>query len=616
MKKTIDILKEKGIDLNRLVAAKVDGVLIDLTREIEEGKNIEPIYFDSEEGKEVFWHSSAHILAIAVKRVFPEVKLAIGPAIEEGFYYDFGFDRAFTEEDIEKIEKEVYKVLEENIPFERIEMSKEEAIKFYKERGEKYKVEILEEIEDDIVSFYKNGDFIDLCRGPHLPSTGYVKAFKILSFSGAYWRGDEKNEMLQRIYGISFPTKEELDEFLYYREEAKKRDHRKLGQQLGLFSFHPEAPGEAFWHHKGVILRNLLIEFMRDIHDENDYIEVSTPLILKRVLWERSGHWENYKENMFTTEIEDEDYAIKPMNCPGGMLMYKERKHSYKEFPLRVAEFGLVHRYERSGVLNGLFRVRAFTQDDAHIFLMPEQIKDEIKNIIKIVQKVYDVFGFEYMVELSTRPEKYIGSLELWNYSEDSLKKALDEMGIDYKINEGDGAFYGPKIDFHLRDSMKRTHQCATIQLDMNLPERFDLTYIGPDGKEHRPVVIHRAIYGSIERFIGILIEHYGGDFPLWLAPEQVRVVPVSDKFLDYAIDVYHELRKEKIRVDIDTRNERVGYKIRQAELEKVPYVLVLGKKEEEAKKVSVRKRKEGDLGQIEIEEFILNIKKEIEEKA
>lgn len=601
-----------------VLALKSGSKLHELCEVVQENAEYQEVTFDSNEGRQIYWHSSSHILAAAVKRLFPDAKVAIGPAINEGFYYDFGVEKAFSEEDLTNIEKEAKKIISANEKFEKIVISRKEAVEMFAKQGEIYKVEILEnDIEDDTVTLYKTGDFVDLCRGPHIFSSGFVRELKILSSSGAYWRGSENNDMLQRIYAISFPEKDMMKEFIHLREEAKKRNHKKLGMQMELFSFHPEAPGEVFWHNNGVLLRNALVDFMRNIHNSKGYQEIMTPLVLKRNLWEQSGHWENYRNNMFTTEIEDEDYAIKPMNCPGGMLMFKERRVSYRELPMKVAEFGLVHRYERSGALNGLFRVRAFTQDDAHIFMTDDQLTGQIEDVLEIIDYIYKVFGFEYKIELSTRPEKYIGELEQWERSESSLKKALDNSRRNYVINEGDGAFYGPKIDFHLTDSMKRTHQCATIQVDMNLPERFDISYEGSDGSKHRPVIIHRAILGSIERFIGILIEHYAGSFPVWLSPVQVVVIPVSEKFNDSIGEITSKLKASGIRVESDLRNERVGYKIREAELKKVPYMCIIGEKEVESQTINVRKHKSGLIeGEMKLEEFINKIQEEISNKT
>lgn len=564
--------------------------------------------------EKTFWHTSSHILAQAVKRLYPDIKLTIGPAIENGFYYDFDTEEPFTPEMLENLENEMKKIVKEDYKIERFTLPRKEAIAFMEEKNEPYKVELIEELpEGEEISFYRQGEFTDLCAGPHIPSTGAVKAFKLLSSSGAYWRGNEKNKMLQRIYGISFPKANELEEYLNMLEEAKKRDHKKLGKELELFMIAPEGPGFPFFLPKGMALRNVLEDFWRKIHVKNGYQEIKTPMMLNEELWHRSGHWEHYKENMYTTKIDDIDFALKPMNCPGGMLVYKNKMHSYKELPIRMGELGLVHRHEKSGELNGLFRVRCFTQDDAHIFCLPEQIESEIINLMHLISEVYSLFGFTYTVELSTRPEDSMGSDEDWNLAEGALKKALEKENMAYKINEGDGAFYGPKIDFHIKDCLGREWQCGTIQLDFQMPERFDLHYIGEDGEKHRPVMLHRVIFGSIERFIGILIEHFAGAFPTWLSPVQVKILPIADSHLEYANRVKEQLLEEGIRVEIDERNEKIGYKIREAQLQKIPYMLVIGDKEVEANKVGVRSRKEGDQGAISITDFINKIKTEIE---
>ncbi|GAW92293.1 threonine--tRNA ligase [Calderihabitans maritimus] len=599
------------------VAARVNGELIDLNRPLQDDVTLEILTFDDEDGQRVYRHSTAHILAQAVQRLFPGTKLGIGPAIENGFYYDFDLKQTFTPEDLAAIEEEMKKIIEADYPFEREEMTREEAIKFFSDRGEVYKVELINELSEDTpLSIYRQGEFVDLCAGPHVPSTGYIKAVKLLSVAGAYWRGDEKNRMLQRIYGTSFPKKSQLDEHLTRLEEARKRDHRKLGAQLGLFSIMEEGPGFPFFHPKGMILRNELEKFWREEHIKRGYQEIKTPIILNRDLWERSGHWEHYKENMYFTEIDDRDYAIKPMNCPGAILIYKTEQHSYRDFPLRLAELGLVHRHERSGVLHGLMRVRAFTQDDAHIFMLPTQITSEIKGVIDLVDYFYKIFGFDYHVELSTRPEKSMGSDEIWDRAIAALKKALEEKNMNYVINEGDGAFYGPKIDFHLRDSLGRTWQCGTIQLDFLMPEKFDLTYIGEDGQKHRPVMIHRVVFGSMERFMAILTEHYGGAFPTWLAPVQVKLLPIADRHQSYAFELKERMQQRGIRVEVDDRNEKIGYKIREAQLQKIPYMLIVGDKEVENETVAVRKRTEGDLGAVPVGRFIADIEAEIEAKS
>lgn len=592
------------------LVAKVDGVLRDLSYKVQDDSVVEILTFDDEEGRKVFWHSTSHVMAQAVKRLFPDAKLAIGPAIDEGFYYDFDMEESFSPSDIEQIEKEMAKIIAENYSFSRKDVSRDEALSDLEEQNEPYKVELVQALEDDAnISFYNQGEFSDLCAGPHIPSTGKIKAFKLTSLAGAYWRGDEDNKMLQRIYGISFPKKSMLDEYLHRIEEAKKRDHRKLGRELDLFSLHEEGPGFPFFHPKGMVLWNILIDFWRKEHQKRGYQEIKTPIILNEELWQRSGHWEHYKDNMYFTKIDDMAYAVKPMNCPGGILMYKSNYHSYRDLPIRLGELGIVHRHEKSGVLHGLMRVRCFTQDDAHIFMMPSQIEEEIIGVIDLVDYFYKIFGFEYHVELSTRPENSMGSDELWEQATNALQKALEKKGMPYKINEGDGAFYGPKIDFHLKDSLGRTWQCGTIQLDFQMPERFDLSYIGPDGEKHRPVMIHRVIYGSIERFIGILIEHYGGAFPMWLAPVQARILPISEKHLEYARKVKQQLEEAGIRVELDERNEKIGYKIREAQMQKTPYMLIVGDKEAEENTVSVRVREKGDTGQQSIESFIEEVK-------
>ncbi|MGI1690967.1 threonine--tRNA ligase [Thermoanaerobacter uzonensis] len=599
------------------VGGKFNGKVVELNTKIEEDGKLEILTFDDEEGKRIYWHTSSHILAQAVKRLFKDVKLAIGPAIDNGFYYDFDTDRPFTTEDFEAIEQEMNKIIKEDYKLERFVLPKDEAIKLMEEKSEPYKVELIEEIpEGEEISFYKQGEFTDLCAGPHLMSTGMVKTIKLLSVAGAYWKGDEKNKMLQRIYGISFPKKSMLDEYLHMLEEAKKRDHRKLGKELDLFSIHPEGPGFPFFHPKGMIIRNILEDFWRKEHIKHGYQEIKTPIILNEELWRRSGHWDHYKENMYFTEIDGETYAIKPMNCPGAMLVYKSTMHSYRDLPLRLCELGLVHRHELSGVLHGLMRVRSFTQDDAHLFMTPEQVEDEILGVINLVDYFYKIFGFEYFVELSTRPENSMGSDEDWELATNALVSALNRVNLPYKVNEGDGAFYGPKIDFHLKDSIGRTWQCGTIQLDFQMPERFELEYIGSDGEKHRPIMLHRVIYGSIERFIGILTEHFAGAFPTWLAPVQVRVLPISDKHYAYAQNVYGRLLENDIRAELDDRNEKIGYKIREAQLQKIPYMLIVGDKEVEQGTVSLRSRKEGDLGAISLNEFIEKILKEIATKA
>lgn len=599
------------------VAAQIDGKTVDLNTVINRDCTVNILTFDDEEGKKAFWHTSSHILAQAVKRLYPDAQLAIGPAIDNGFYYDFDIDEHFTPEDLEAIEAEMRKIVKEDLSLERFELPREEAIKLMEEKEEPYKVELIQDLpEDAVISFYKQGEFVDLCAGPHIPSTGKVKAVKLLSVAGAYWRGDEKNKMLQRIYGVSFPKKSQLDEYLNRLEEAKKRDHRKLGKELDLFSIHEEGPGFPFFHPKGMIIRNVLEDFWRKEHMRRGYQEVKTPIILNRDLWVRSGHWDHYKENMYFTKIDDMDFAIKPMNCPGSVLLYKRKIYSYRDLPLRIGELGLVHRHELSGTLHGLMRVRCFTQDDAHIFMLPEQIEDEIKGVIDLVDYVYSLFGFKYHVELSTRPEEYMGSEEDWERATNALKQALESKGMDYKINEGDGAFYGPKIDFHLEDSIGRTWQCGTIQLDFQMPERFDLTYVGPDGEKHRPVMIHRVVFGSIERFIAILTEHFAGAFPTWLAPVQTILLSITDRSNGYIEKLAKQFADADIRVETDLRNEKIGYKIREAQLQKIPYMLVVGDKEVEQGLVSVRSRNKGDIGTMTPEEFMEMILREIRDKA
>ncbi|NLP45950.1 MAG: threonine--tRNA ligase [Epulopiscium sp.] len=614
----LEIAQDISAGLARVACAGiVNGKVVDLRYVLTEDSELEIATFDDEEGRHAFHHTSAHIMAQAVKRLFPDVKLAIGPAIENGFYYDFDRETPFTEEELLNIEKEMKKIVKENLLIERFELPREEAIDFMKKAEEPYKVELIQDLpEGETISFYRQGEFVDLCAGPHLISTKPVKAFKLLSVAGAYWRGSEKNPMLSRIYGISFTKKSELDAYLQRIEEAKKRDHRKLGKELDLFALMEEGPGFPFFLPKGMELRNTLIDFWREEHKKAGYKEISTPIILNQELWHRSGHWDHYKENMYVTEIDEEAYAVKPMNCPGGMLVYKTNMHSYRDLPIRLGELGLVHRHELSGALHGLMRVRNFTQDDAHIFMLPEQIKDEIKNVIDLIDKFYNIFGFKYHVELSTRPEDSMGSDEEWERAINSLKEALEEKGYDYIINEGDGAFYGPKIDFHLEDCLGRTWQCGTIQLDFQMPERFDLTYIGQDGEKHRPVMIHRVVFGSIERFIGILIEHFAGAFPTWLAPVQVKVLPISEKFHDYAEKVVKSLEEADIKVEADWRGEKIGYKIREARMQRIPYMLIVGQKEQEEEKVAVRSREKGDEGQQNLSDFIERVKEEIETKV
>ncbi|HPD00676.1 MAG TPA: threonine--tRNA ligase [Acetivibrio sp.] len=598
------------------LAGEVNGEVKDLDYQLEEDCSLNLLTFDDEGGRHAYRHTSSHIMAQAVKRLYPEAKLAIGPSIENGFYYDFDVEKPFSVEDLESIENEMNKIIKEDYKLERFTLPRDEAIKFMEEKQEPYKVELIRDLpEGETISFYKQGDFVDLCAGPHVESTGKIKAYKLLSVAGAYWRGNEKNRMLQRIYGTSFNKKSELDAYLTRLEEAKKRDHRKLGKELDLFDILEEGPGFPFFMPKGMVLRNTLEEYWREEHKKAGYQEIRTPIILNEELWHRSGHWDHYKENMYFTKIDEGDFAIKPMNCPGGMLVYKRKLHSYRDLPQRLAELGLVHRHELSGALHGLMRVRCFTQDDAHIFMTPEMIKDEVVGVINLIDDFYKVFGFKYHIELSTRPENSMGSDEQWEQATNALKNALEARGLSYKINEGDGAFYGPKIDFHLEDSIGRTWQCGTIQLDFQMPERFDLTYVGADGEKHRPVMIHRVVFGSIERFIAILTEHYAGAFPVWLSPVQVRILPIVDKHHDYAEEIKTQLEKEGIRVELDLRNEKIGYKIREAQLAKVPYMLVIGDKETETKTLAVRSRKEGDLGTMSPADFIARIINEIKNK-
>lgn len=597
--------------------ALVNGNVEDLRFVVNEDCAVEICTFDTPEGKKALRHTASHIMAQAIKRLYPETKLAIGPSIDDGFYYDFDREKAFTQEELEAIEKEMKKIVKEDLPLERFELPREEAIKFMEEKEEPYKVELIKDLpEDAIISFYKQGEFTDLCAGPHLMSTKPVKAFKLMSVAGAYWRGNEKNKMLSRIYGTAYTKASDLEAYITMLEEAKKRDHRKLGKELKLFALLDEGPGFPFFLPNGMIVKNTLIDFWREIHKKAGYVEVSTPIILSRQLWETSGHWDHYKENMYTTVIDDQDFAIKPMNCPGGMLIYKQEMRSYRDLPLRVGELGIVHRHEKSGALHGLMRVRCFTQDDAHIFMTEDQIREEIKGVVNLIDGVYKLFGFKYHVELSTRPENSMGSDEAWEKATDGLRGALEDMGIDYVVNEGDGAFYGPKIDFHLQDSIGRTWQCGTIQLDMQLPERFELEYTDKDGTKKRPIMIHRVCFGSIERFIGILIEHFAGMFPTWLAPVQVKVLPISEKFADYAKSVKEQLDMAGIRTEIDNRDEKIGYKIREARNERVPYMIVVGEKDMEANKVSLRSRANGEEGQFDLADVIERVTKEIKERA
>jgi threonyl-tRNA synthetase len=598
------------------IVAKVDGKMVDMSTIVKDGDVVEIFTLDSEEGLETYRHSSAHIMAEAVGELFPDVKFGIGPVIKDGFYYDFDTEHVFTPEDLEKIESKIAEIVKRNTPFVRKVLIREEALEYFGNLGEKYKVELIQDLPaGEEISIYEQGGFLDLCRGPHVPSTGYLKAYKLMTLAGAYWRGSEKNKMLQRIYATSFPNKKELEAYLHRLEEAKKRDHRKLGAELELFTIEEEGPGFPIFLPKGMVLRNQLEDFMRGLYNKWEYEEIKTPIILNRKLWEQSGHWDHYKENMYFTKIDELDYAIKPMNCPGCMLVYRHNQHSYRELPIRYAEMGLVHRHEKSGVLHGLMRVRAFTQDDAHIFMLYDQIRDEIKKVIEMVDEVYNTFDFKYNVELSTRPEKAMGSVEMWDQATQALKDALDDLKIDYELNEGDGAFYGPKIDFHLEDSIGRTWQCGTIQLDFQMPEKFDLSYIGEDGAKHRPAMIHRAIFGSVERFIGILIEHYAGAFPLWLAPMQVNIIPVAEVHNDYAYEVAGELKRAGIRVSVDSRNEKLGYRIRESQMQKIPYTFVVGDNETANSHVAVRKRSVGDLGSKPLSEVIEMLVTENNEK-
>ena len=614
-----EIAKSLGAGLYKAACAgKLDGKVVDLRTPVTGDCELQILTFDDAEGKKAYWHTTSHIMAQAVKHLFPEAGFAIGPAIENGFYYDFDLPRTLTPDDMKAIEEEMKKVIKEDLPLERFELDPEDAITLMQKENQKYKVELIQEHagKGEKISFYRQGDYVDLCAGPHLMSTGHVKAVKLTNCTGAYWRADSKNKMLQRVYGISFPKASELEAYLTMIEEAKKRDHRKLGRDLDLFDIYDEGPGFPFFLPKGMILRNQLEQFWREQHTKRGYEEIRTPMILSEELWHRSGHWDHYKDNMYTTKIDDADYAIKPMNCPGGMLVYKRKIHSYRDLPERLAELGLVHRHELSGALHGLMRVRCFTQDDAHIFMTPDQVESEILGVMDMIDGFYKVFGFHYSLELSTRPENSMGTDEQWETATNALIHALKQNGKPYEVNEGDGAFYGPKIDFHLRDSLGRTWQCGTIQLDFQMPERFDLTYTGEDGEKHRPVMIHRVIFGSIERFIAILTEHYAGAFPLWLAPVQAKVLPISDAAREYAEQVAKKLQEAGLRAEIDTRNEKIGYKIREAQLQKIPYMLVVGEKEQQSGTVSVRGRKVGDLGSMTAEEFLARATEEIAAKS
>ena len=599
-----------------VLVAKVNGELTDLRDPIVDGAEVEFFTKEDPEGLFTLRHTASHVMAQAIQHLFPGVKFAIGPAIDDGFYYDLDSDHVFSQEDFAAIEKEMSKIAKENIPLVKKVLPRDEALQYFKDKGQDYKVMLIEDLpEEETISLYEQGDFTDLCAGPHLKSTGKVKTFKLMTVAGAYWRGDSKNKMLQRIYATAFFSKEDLDHYLFVRAEAEKRDHRKLGKQLDLFSFHEEGPGFPFFHPKGMILRNKLMDYERELFKEFGYVEIMTPVILSKKLWLQSGHWDHYKENMYFTQIDDEDYAIKPMNCPGGILFFKTQQRSYRDLPMRVGEFGLVHRHELKGALHGLFRVRCFTQDDAHIFMTQEQMKDEVIKCMAMYQKMYGVFGLEYHVELSTRPENSMGSDELWEISTNALREAIETAGVPYQINEGDGAFYGPKLDFHVQDSLGRTWQCGTIQMDMQLPERFDVNYIGEDGEKHRAVMLHRAGYGSLERFIGILIEHYAGAFPTWIAPVQAKIIPVTDKNLEYAKSVAAAMSESDIRVEVEEANETLGYKIRKAQMEKVPYMIIVGDQEMKGHTISVRSRKNGDQGSQSLPMFVANLIREVKER-
>jgi len=611
-----ELLRENHLD-SKIIGGSIGKTLVDLFHTVGKDEVVDLFTIEDPKSAELYRHTMSHIMAQAIKRLYKDAKFAIGPTIENGFYYDIDVDVPLNEEELKKIETKMKEIIKENLPLEKITMSSDEAIRYFESQKQPYKVEIIKDIGDSSVTLYKQGEFVDLCRGPHVPSTGMIKNFKLLNVAGAYWRGDEKNKMLQRIYGTAFYKKEDLEGYLKMLEEAEKRDHRKLGPQLDLFSIHSDvAPGMVFFHPKGTTIRRELEKYWREEHKKANYVEVVTPMVMNETLWRQSGHWDHYRENMYFTEKENQMYAIKPMNCPGHIMIYKSQTKSYKDLPLRMCELGTVHRYERSGVVHGLFRTRAFTQDDAHIFCTQEQIEDEIKGVISLVDKTYKLFGFPYKVELSTRPENSMGSDEIWEISTNALKNALDHVGLDYQINEGDGAFYGPKIDFHVRDSIGRTWQCATIQLDFLMPERFEISYIGPDNLEHRPVMIHRVIYGSIERFIGILIEHYAGAFPMWIAPIQVMLLPISDKHLEYSRNILRVLDENGIRVEIDDKPRKISYKIREAQLQKIPYMLIIGDKEVENESVAVRLRSGKDLGDLKVDEFISKISEEIKSRS
>jgi threonyl-tRNA synthetase len=614
-----EVARDENPDLARMVlAAQInDNQVVDLSYPLEQDTKVRFLSFEDEEGKQVFRHSAAHVLAQAVKRLYPQTKLAIGPAIKDGFYYDFDASQRFTPEELEKIEQEMRNIIKNDFPFTRTELTREEALVKFSEVKEDYKVELINNLTNTpVVSLYTQGEFTDLCAGPHLPSTGKLGAVKLTSVAGAYWRGDERNKMLQRIYGTAFPLPAQLEEYLFRQEEAKRRDHRRLGVELDLFSFHEEGPGFPFFHPAGMVLYNQLVQFWREVHEKQGYQEIKTPLILSQDLWEQSGHWEHYRENMYFTKVDEKDFAVKPMNCPGSMLIYRSRLHSYRDLPVRLAELGLVHRHELSGVLHGLMRLRCFTQDDAHLYMLPDQVGEEIIGVINMVEQFYQTFGFKYRVELSTKPEKAMGSDEIWEMATRALQDALQAKGMAYKVNAGDGAFYGPKIDFHLEDSLGRSWQCGTIQLDFLMPEKFDLFYVGEDGQKHRPVMIHRVIFGSIERFIGILIEHYAGNLPLWLSPVQVKVLPIADRHLAYAKEVTANLEKEQIRAELDTRREKINYKIREAQLFKIPYMLVIGDKEVANNTVSLRHHLQGDQGPVPLPPLVQMIRQKIENKT
>ena len=603
--------------LRQSLGAVVNGEILGLDDKVYEDADFKVVKFEDKEGKQIFWHTASHIMAYAIQELYPDTKFAIGPATETGFYYDLDLEHRFVEEDFKAIEDKMKEIAKKDLPVERIEISREEALAYFKEKNQDYKVELIEDLpEDEKITMYKIGDFTDLCKGPHLISTKKIKAIKLLSIAGAYWRGDSDNKMLQRIYGIAFEKQKQLDEYIERREEAEKRDHRKLGKELDLFSMHEEGPGFPFFHPNGMILRNTLLDWWRGVLNENGYGEILTPIILNEALWHRSGHWDHYKDNMYFTKIDDGDYAVKPMNCPGSILVYNSNNHSYRDLPIRLAEYGVVHRHELSGALHGLFRVRTFTQDDAHVYCLFSQVKDEVFKMIDLADYLYSTFGFKYSIELSTRPDDYMGDLDAWNLAEKNLKEALEEKNLPYTINEGDGAFYGPKIDFHLEDAIGRTWQCGTIQLDFQLPENFDLTYVDENGERQRPVMLHRALLGSVERFMGILIEHFAGKFPLWLSPVQVEVIPVSDKFKDYAQKVADKLHAEGLRVHLDGRTEKVGYKIREAQVKKINYMLVIGEKEETSGKLSVRKRSGEEVQDVDVDEFIASLKEEIKNKT